>query len=79
MPAFTGGLERLISRSYIKKYKRESGFKTQNLGKAVVAHALNPADRQKQVDLEEFEASLVDRMSSRTARAVAHRNPVSKN
>ena len=34
--------------------------------------------RQKQVELCEFEASLVYRTSSRTARAVTQRNPVSK-
>jgi hypothetical protein len=34
--------------------------------------------RQRQVDLYEFEASLVYRVSSRTARAT-QRNPVSKN
>ena len=32
--------------------------------------------RQRQVDLCEFEASLVYRASSRTARAVTQRNPV---
>ena len=35
--------------------------------------------RQRQVDLCEFKASLVYRASSRTARAVTQRNPVSKN
>ena len=34
--------------------------------------------RQRQADLSEFEASLVYRVSSRTARAT-QRNPVSKN
>ena len=34
--------------------------------------------RQRQVDLFEFEASLVYRTSSRTVRAVTQRNPVSK-
>ena len=33
---------------------------------------------QRQTDLCEFEANLVYRMSSRTARAIAQRNPVSK-
>ena len=35
--------------------------------------------RQRQVDLWEFEASLVYKVSSRTARAVKQRNPVLKN
>ena len=35
--------------------------------------------RQRQVNLCEFEANLVYRVSSRTARSVTHRNPVSKN
>jgi hypothetical protein len=40
---------------------------------------LNPViGRQRQVDLFEFETSMVYRMSSRTAR-VAQRNPVSQN
>ena len=34
--------------------------------------------RQRQVDLCELEASLVYKVSSRTARAVTQRNPVSK-
>ena len=34
--------------------------------------------RQRQVDLCEFEASLVYRASSRTVRAVTQRNPVLK-
>ena len=36
-------------------------------------------ERQRQVDLLEFEASLVYRVSSRTARAVTQRNSISKN
>ena len=39
--------------------------------------ALPALGRQKQADLCEFEASLIYRVSSRTARAI-HRNPVSK-
>jgi hypothetical protein len=35
--------------------------------------------RQKEADLLEFEASLVYRMSSRTARAVKQRNSILKN
>ena len=35
--------------------------------------------RKKQVDLCEFVASLVYRVSSRTARTVSQKNPVSKN
>ena len=44
----------------------------------MVGHAFNPSiGRQRQADLCEFEASLVYRASSRTARAT-QRNPVSK-
>ena len=47
--------------------------------KPLVAHTLNPNTwGQTQADLYEFEASLVYRVSSRTARAT-QRNPVSKN
>ena len=35
--------------------------------------------RKRQVDLSEFEASLVYKVSSRTARAATQRNPVLKN
>ena len=35
--------------------------------------------RQRQVDLYEFEVILVYKVSSRTARAVTQRNPVSEN
>ena len=35
--------------------------------------------RQRQADLSEFKASLVNRASSRTARVVTQRNPVLKN
>ena len=35
--------------------------------------------KQRQVDLNEFEASLFYRVSSRTARTVKQRNPVLKN
>ena len=35
--------------------------------------------RQRQVDFSEFKVSLVYKVSSRTARAVTQRNPVSKN
>ena len=45
---------------------------------AVVPHAYNPAlGRQSQVDLCEFEASLVYKAGSRKARAT-QRNPISK-
>ena len=46
---------------------------------AVAVHTFNPStqEAEKQVDLCEFEASLVYRESSRTARAT-QRNPVSK-
>jgi hypothetical protein len=45
----------------------------------VVAHAFNPRGRGKWIKwISEFEASLVYKVSSRTARAI-QRNPVSKN
>jgi hypothetical protein len=46
----------------------------------VVAHAFNPSTREAEAGrwISEFEASLVYRVSSRTARA-AQKNPVSKN
>jgi hypothetical protein len=45
----------------------------------VVAHAFNPSTREAEAGgFLEFEASLVYRVSSRTARAT-QRNPVSKN
>ena len=36
-------------------------------------------EKQRQVDLYNFEASLVYRVSSRTARMISQRNPVLKN
>jgi hypothetical protein len=46
---------------------------------AVVAHVFNPSTWEAEVGgSQEFEASLVYRVSSRTARAT-QRNPVSKN
>ena len=42
------------------------------------AHLIPALRRQRQADLWEFKASLVYRVSSRTARAVTQRNPVSK-
>jgi hypothetical protein len=45
----------------------------------VVAHAFNPSTREAEAGGSlEFEASLVYKVSSRTARAI-QRNPVSKN
>ena len=45
----------------------------------VVVHAYNPsAPEQRQADLCEFKATLVYRVSSRTARAVTQRNPISE-
>jgi hypothetical protein len=45
----------------------------------VVAHTFNPSTREAEIGwISEFEASLVYRVSSRTARAT-QRNPVSKN
>jgi hypothetical protein len=43
----------------------------------VVAHAFNPSTWEAETEISEFEASLVYRVSSRTARAT-QRNPVSK-
>jgi hypothetical protein len=43
----------------------------------VVAHAFNPSTREAEAGISEFEASLVYKVSSRTARAI-QRNPVSK-
>ena len=67
------------------QYKTQSNFeKTHSLQKfhhlvSIVAHTLIPAlGRQRQADLCEFEASLVYRVSSRTARTVIQRNSVSK-
>ena len=45
---------------------------------AVVAHAFNPITWEAEAGISEFEASLVYRVSSRTARAT-QRNPVSEN
>ena len=47
---------------------------------AMLVHPFNPIPlgRQRQVDLYEFKASLVYRVSSRIARAVTQRNLVSK-
>ena len=44
----------------------------------MVAHAFNPSTWEAEAGGSEFEASLVYRVSSRTARAT-QRNPVSKN
>jgi hypothetical protein len=43
----------------------------------VVAHAFNPSTREAERWISEFEASLVYKVSSRTARAT-QRNPVSR-
>ena len=46
----------------------------------VVTHTFNPRTLEaRQVDLCEFKANLVYRVSSRTVRAVRQRKPVSKN
>ena len=47
------------------------------MGRAVVAHAFNPSTWEAEAGGSEFEASLVYRVSSRTARVI-QRNPVSK-
>jgi hypothetical protein len=47
-------------------------------GLSSVAHAFNPSTREAEAGGFEFEASLVCRVSSRTARTI-QRNPVSKN
>jgi hypothetical protein len=44
----------------------------------VVAHTFNPSTWEADRRISEFEASLVYKVSSRTARAI-QRNPVSKN
>ena len=44
----------------------------------VVAHAFKSRTREAEADLCEFEASLVYRTSSRTARTLTQRNPVSE-
>ena len=53
---------------------------TRGLQSGMVVHTwLSPAFRRKrQVDLWEYEASLVYKVSSRTARVVTQRNSVSK-
>ena len=53
--------------------------KKKTAGRGMVAHAFNPSTREggRGRRISEFEASLVYRVSSRTARAI-QRNPVSK-
>ena len=61
-----------------ENFKTKSKDKEQGFWWAVVAHACNPSTlggRGRQIS--EFEASLVYRVSSRTARAI-QRNPVSR-
>ena len=54
------------------------GIKNKN-SRAVVAHAFNPSIWEAEAGgISEFEASLVYKVSSRTARAI-QRNPASKN
>jgi hypothetical protein len=48
-----------------------------NFSRAVVAHGFNPSTWEAEAGGSEFEASLVYRVSSRTARVI-QRNPVSK-
>ena len=50
------------------KTKSKPNLKEQMLG-VMVVHTFNPSMRQRQVDLCEFKASLVFRVSSRTAMA----------
>jgi hypothetical protein len=45
----------------------------------VATRLISALGRQRQADLCEFNACLIYRLSSRTTRAVAQRNPVSKN
>jgi hypothetical protein len=52
-------------------------FKEQN-SQAVVVHAFNPSTWKAKAGISEFEASLVYRVSSRTAMAMP-KEPVSKN
>ena len=55
-------------------------LKTGRMTQAVVAHAFNPStQRERQVDLCEFEASLVYRVRARTGSQATERNPVSNN
>ena len=44
-----------------------------------MAHAFNSGTWEAEADLSEFEANLVYKVSSRTARIVAQRNPVLQN
>jgi hypothetical protein len=55
-------------RPYLKSISQSPG---------VVAHTFNPSTREAERQASEFEASLVYKVSSRTARAT-QRNPVSK-
>ena len=45
----------------------------------MVAHAFSPSTWETEVDLYEYQASLVYKVSSRTGSKAAQRNPVSKN
>jgi hypothetical protein len=64
----------------MKKCFKISFIKMALLGPGVVAHAFNPSQHSggRGRQISEFEASLVYKVSSRTARAI-QRNPVSKN
>jgi hypothetical protein len=54
-------------------------YNNKSLEPGVVAHAFNPSTREAEAGgISEFEASLVYKVSSRTARAI-QRNPASKN
>ena len=70
--SFHCGFQRLYSSHHSNVTVKESKLRQ------MLAHAFNPCtQRQRQAELLEFEASLVFRVNSRTARAT-QRNPVSK-
>jgi hypothetical protein len=62
-----------------KTESRMADMKISYFSQAVLTHAFNPSTWEGEAGrFSEFEASLVYRVSSRTARAI-QRNPVSKN
>jgi hypothetical protein len=63
-----------VSKKKTKTTTTTTTTEKKKYNRAVVEHAFNPRGRQ----ISEFEASLVYKMSSRTARTI-QRNPVSKN
>ena len=59
----------------IQKTNKQANKQKQKQGPGVVAHAFNLGGRGRRIS--EFEANLIYKVSSRTARAI-QRNPVSK-